>query len=45
MPAITHARSSSREATSAATSAPSEQFPDTYPMYKSSTKMLVPFIF
>lgn len=23
----------------------SEQFPDTYPMYRSSTKMLVPFIF
>jgi protein-S-isoprenylcysteine O-methyltransferase Ste14 len=22
-----------------------EQFPDTYPMYKRSTKMLVPFIF
>ena len=23
----------------------SEQFPDTYPMYRRSTKMLVPFIF
>jgi protein-S-isoprenylcysteine O-methyltransferase Ste14 len=22
-----------------------EQFPDTYPVYKRSTKMLVPFIF